>query len=222
MLFRSGSSADSQIRNQVQRQFKATDRDNNNYLDRMEVQRTLFAQTFDAIDEDGDGMLYERELLQYVGRREAAAGSRCVMSVGDEGRNLFQILDANRDGRLSPCELTAAAMRIREWDADKDERLLEGEIPSHYRVTFARAQPTIVGFPFAAPRAARTPSSAATANADGPTWFRRMDKNRDGDVSRREFLGPQSLFEKLDTNHDGLIDAGEAAARREGTAATGE
>lgn len=217
-----GSSSDSQIRMQMQRQFKAADRDNNNYLDRMEVQRTLFAQTFDAMDEDGDGMLYERELLQYAGRREAAAGSRCVMSVGDEGRNLFQILDVNRDGRLSPRELTAAARRIREWDTDKDERLTEGEIPSHYRVTFARAQPTIVGFPIATPRAARTSTGLAVDDGSGPAWFRRMDKNRDGDVSRREFLGSQSIFETLDTNRDGLIEVGEAAARREGTSATGE
>ena len=38
-----------------------------------------------------------------------------------------------------------------------------------------------------------------------------MDRNSDGDISRREFLGPRADFERLDGNHDGLIDAEEAA-----------
>jgi hypothetical protein len=39
-----------------------------------------------------------------------------------------------------------------------------------------------------------------------------MDRNKDGDVSRREFLGPRERFERLDRDRDGLIDADEAAA----------
>jgi hypothetical protein len=38
-----------------------------------------------------------------------------------------------------------------------------------------------------------------------------MDRNRDGDVSRREFLGPRAAFERLDADGDGLITAEEAA-----------
>jgi Ca2+-binding EF-hand superfamily protein len=37
-----------------------------------------------------------------------------------------------------------------------------------------------------------------------------MDKNRDGDVSRREFLGTREAFDRLDKNGDGLIDRREA------------
>jgi hypothetical protein len=39
-----------------------------------------------------------------------------------------------------------------------------------------------------------------------------MDRNRDGDVSSREFRGPKAQFERLDRDKDGLIDAAEAAA----------
>ena len=39
-----------------------------------------------------------------------------------------------------------------------------------------------------------------------------MDRNRDGDVSRREFLGPRDQFDRLDRDNDGLIDADEARA----------
>jgi Ca2+-binding EF-hand superfamily protein len=43
-----------------------------------------------------------------------------------------------------------------------------------------------------------------------PAWFTRMDSNRDGDVSAREFLGPIAVFKQIDRDGDGLIDANEA------------
>jgi hypothetical protein len=42
-----------------------------------------------------------------------------------------------------------------------------------------------------------------------------MDRNQDGDVSWKEFLGPRRAFEELDTDHDGLIDPKEAEKARE-------
>jgi EF hand len=44
----------------------------------------------------------------------------------------------------------------------------------------------------------------------GPLWFRKMDKNRDGDVSRREWLGSEEMFRQIDRDGDGLISAEEA------------
>ena len=46
----------------------------------------------------------------------------------------------------------------------------------------------------------------------GPDWFQKMDRNHDGDVSRREFLGPRDQFDRLDRDNDGLIDPDEARA----------
>ena len=37
-----------------------------------------------------------------------------------------------------------------------------------------------------------------------------MDRNRDGDVSRKEFLFGEELFRKIDTDGDGLISVEEA------------
>jgi hypothetical protein len=46
-----------------------------------------------------------------------------------------------------------------------------------------------------------------------------MDRNGDGDVSWKEFLGTREQFRRLDRDGDGLISAEEAeAAEREGTA----
>ena len=44
----------------------------------------------------------------------------------------------------------------------------------------------------------------------GPIWVQRMDRNMDGDLTWKEFLGPRPVFEELDADHDGLIDPVEA------------
>lgn len=46
----------------------------------------------------------------------------------------------------------------------------------------------------------------------GPIWFRKMDRNADGDVSKTEFVGPKDSFDAIDGNKDGLITLEEAEA----------
>jgi Ca2+-binding EF-hand superfamily protein len=49
--------------------------------------------------------------------------------------------------------------------------------------------------------------------ANAPAWFFKMDRNRDGEVSRREFPGPRAAFDRLDADRDGAIDAAEARSK---------
>ena len=44
----------------------------------------------------------------------------------------------------------------------------------------------------------------------GPGWFKLMDRNHDGDLSRREFFGRPADFDAADADHDGLLTPDEA------------
>jgi Ca2+-binding EF-hand superfamily protein len=196
-------------------QFKAADKDRNGYLEPAELaENPLARDTFALLDSDGDGKLFEAEALAWFDQRETSARSRVVLTISDQGRDLFEILDVNHDGRLSPRELAAAVHRFPLWDAEGDGELDAEEIPNHYRLAFGRGQSAL---PALAPGAATSAASggpALNAPPPGPSWFQKMDRNRDGEIAPREFLGAPALFKRLDSNSDGILDAAEAAAAR--------
>lgn len=193
--------------------FKSADADNNGYLERKETTRNpFFGQAFDSLDADGDGKLFESEVKTYIESREAAARSRTALTIQLQSNNFFNMLDTNQDGRLGLRELLEASRRASAWDRDGDAYIAADEVPQLYNLKVGREQPQLPGMVNVV-RARPTPTSAAPDLRRGPEWFRRMDKNRDGDVSRREFLGPRELFDRLDANHDGLVSADEAEGK---------
>ncbi|MCF6175275.1 MAG: sulfatase [Victivallaceae bacterium] len=52
--------------------------------------------------------------------------------------------------------------------------------------------------------------SSQQRNGDGSRFFSRMDKDKDGKVSKSEFTGPARRFSRLDKNSDGFIASDEA------------
>ena len=112
------------------RQFASADADQNGYLDEKEADRNgAFRTSFDQFDEDGDGKLYEEELKTVVDGRTTAARSRTRMDVRNRGRDLFQILDVDRNRSLGRRELARAIKRVELWDIDGDGEVSESEIP---------------------------------------------------------------------------------------------
>jgi Ca2+-binding EF-hand superfamily protein len=201
------------VKNSFTRAFKQADRDGNGYLEQDEVvNNRLFEDAFDRFDRDGDGKMFEEELLAVVTGRIVAALARTSMTAANRGKDLFEILDANRDRRVSHREFMGAQRRFDLWDADADGELAEQEVPELYQLVFDRAAPQFAGLNFAQAMPERT-TSATAAVPEGfgrPVWFEKMDRNRDGDVSRREFLGTAGQFRELDSNGNELIDLIEA------------
>src|SRR5262249_53543806 len=88
------------LKREYQAQFKAADTDNNGYLDMKEAEANpLFRNTFKLMDRDGDGKLFEKEMVAYldsVQEFQNRAAQCCVtLNVTDGGRGLFDLLDTN-------------------------------------------------------------------------------------------------------------------------------
>ncbi len=204
------------LRQQYQAQFKQLDSNNSESLDRGEAERNpLFRTAFKFMDRDGDGQLTEKELMAYLEKLEEFQGklmSSCVsLGLSDQGRGMFDLMDTSRDGRLSVRELRQTPKLLETLDRDGDGQLSRADIPRNYQLAVRRG-------PANPPNPVRNivvggggrPEPRPPEPTAGPVWFRKMDNNRDGDVSRREFLGTAEEFGKIDTDGDGLINAEEA------------
>src|SRR5581483_529362 len=95
---------------QLHRKYRAAllraDLDSNGYLDHKEaMQAPLYRNAFRLMDRDGDGKLFAKEVIAYLDTlkelQEAAMRSYASLAVRDQGRGLFDLLDNNKDGRLS-------------------------------------------------------------------------------------------------------------------------
>lgn len=193
-------------------EFRVQDRDHNGYLELAEFangpNQDEQKPRFDAIDADHDGKIFLEEVQQYRRHMTEIQPRMLLLHAENLERTLFGPLDVDGDGRLSRRELAGLAQRLPEWDADGDGKLIEAEIPQQYRLTLTSRESSPTNLPMR--------NMLQTANSENsptaPLWFRKMDRNRDGEISSREFLGTLELFEKTDTNADGAIDVLEAAA----------
>ena len=218
-----GNTAALAARHVVQQQFKAADANKDGYLEGKEMAainapQSPLAGLSEIIDRDGDGKVYLKELTAFADRQIESARSRLVMTTDDQGRAIFGIVDLDRDRQLGAREVMRTVERVMSWDGNGDGRVSADEIPYHFQVTIARSGlPGLTGEGVGTFAARSMAATSGAGRADGPDWFQKMDRNHDGDISRREFLGPRDQFDRLDRDNDGLIDADEATA---GAAAT--
>lgn len=192
-------------------EFLRADADKNKYLNEAEFAMVGLEGSFAQVDRNGDKMVVEEEILEHLALSDQLNESRIELLVSNENQGLFELLDINFDQRISPREFHAAVSTLQSRDKNQDGLVDSAELGNKYRLTVSLNKPKL----FQKNAAFLSPSNTAgrppRITTAGPTWFSRMDKNGDGDVSQREFLGPLATFQKLDTDHNGVIDPTEAA-----------
>jgi len=190
-------------------QLRAADVKGRGFVELSDLQTTqdevFLRSLFYRADRNGDGRLTEAELNRYLDLQERAADAFTTLWLADLGQDLFEVLDTNRDGALGVRELRDAWRHAAVWDRNHDGRIERSELPRQYQLTLMRAN----SFANRIMRGGYTMMQRQPP-ARGPLWFRKMDRNSDGDVSRREFLGTAEDFQRIDSDGDGLIDLQEA------------
>ncbi|QDT93680.1 EF-hand domain-containing protein [Gimesia algae] len=144
-------------------------------------------------DRDSDGKLSQQEIDRWLELQKQLIHGQLLISVY-YGGGLFELLDTNHDAGLSIRELRSAWQILDSASCTSENHADLTRVPNV--VLFVVSQ----GYP----------QSLARTSTPEVEWFRLMDRNRDGDVSRREFTGSPAAFDRLDQDHDGLISPDEA------------
>src|SRR5262249_3839556 len=112
------------------------------------------------------------------------------------------------DNRLGLRELRTASDRLASFDRDGDGQVNAAEIPHRFDWSLSQV-PIPLGFVVRG-NLTRMEIVRPRIPTQNPAWFQKLDRNQDGDLSPREFLGPRAEFRRLDADGDGLISASEA------------
>jgi Ca2+-binding EF-hand superfamily protein len=140
-----------------------------------------------------------------------AAGIARAQATAASLQDLFQKLDANKDGVVERSEVPPRGIPsfdrlLKAADKNKDGKLEADEMSA-----VAKSMPAggggAVGKGGGAAKAVMNLPPAFSPNP--LARFKAMDKNNDGKVSREEFTGRPMLFDRLDTNKNGFIDRDE-------------
>lgn len=194
-----------------QTNFARLDADKNGYVELGEVHARSTRAFVGGSDVNGDGRVYLKEIEAIGEVRYALSNTRVSVHVVTQGHDLFGILDQTGDGRLSLREMRTVGERIKPLDTNGDGKIAIAEVPLYLVMDFSRG--SFAGSPSARKHGFRhAMGSHAATEKKAPAWFIRLDRNGDGDVTLREWLGTKERFGQLDRNGDGFIEQAEAVA----------
>ena len=129
-------------------------------------------------------------------------------------RQTFEQLDANGDNVIEKGEVPEKARpafekMLKLGDSNKDGKLDAAEFRDLVQAMRAGA---------GAGAGAGAAGNLGVFSGDPMARFKAMDKNGDGKVSRDEFPGRPQMFERVDANKDGFLEASEVKALAASTA----
>jgi Ca2+-binding EF-hand superfamily protein len=184
--------------------FARLDADHSGLLEAGELQPLLTAVrlSLGEVDGNGDGKLSREECDQATKDSQPYSTVQAQAKVDRAADTLFAWLDQQRDGRLTARELRDAPRRLAELDRDGDGQVTPDEVPPRLTLVVSRGGGNLP--------ALAMPRQEPPLVRAGPAWMTAMDRNRDGEISPREFLGTREQFAQLDADGDGFISADEA------------
>ena len=194
------------VRQQMLNLFESADLQQRGYLESRDIETQKDVCLRGALayaDRDHNAQLSREELDAWLAMTGILMRGQILVTILDLGGGLFECLDRDHDGLLSLRELRTAASRLKELECVNDERLILARLPRTVHIAVSHGRPATL-----LPRPLRI----------GPSWFRAMDRNGDGDVSRLEWKAEPDFFKKCDQNQDGLLsaeEAGEVSTTRE-------
>ncbi|MGD9722884.1 MAG: hypothetical protein AB7O59_22230 [Pirellulales bacterium] len=193
-------------------EFARLDADKNSHLDAKELAAdgVLASMPLADVDANQDAQLTLEEFTQAIVTRPTYGEAQVQALLAETADPLFDWLDQRTDGRLTSRELAGATARLEELDANGDGMLGPNEIPDRVSCAIARGMGDMMGNRanrYMPMPAAESPTASATLR-----WHAAMDRNGDGEISRREFLGTPQQFAQMDANGDGFIGSDEVRA----------
>jgi Ca2+-binding EF-hand superfamily protein len=166
------------------------------------------------LDTNKDGKVSLAEFKEFYRRRGLAPLQ--LFSNSNRGTTdlvtttIYQRLDSNKDGKLSAEEMTRAESALQRFDLDENEILTAAELRPGGEDSN--------GFFFGGggmggPNAELGFLEIKPDTVDGVAGqvLRHYDKDKNGKLSQAESGFDKPLFDQLDTNHDGQLDAKELA-----------
>src|SRR5262245_44769670 len=167
---------------------------------------------FKDLDKDGDGRVSRAELEAYYFRSNIPL-VRTVPAFNPDpyaeaiNRELFDLLDKNKDGKITPEEVAAAEAWLDRFDLDEDECLSLAELVPTL-LTAQRAQVRGVN-PNVPPMIFARADMPAAKLAE--QFLTRYDADKDFHLSRAEIGLDPEAFAALDRDGNGKLDVPELA-----------
>ncbi len=146
------------------------------------------------VDRDHNHEASQQEIDRWLALQRRLIHGQLMISVY-YGGGLFELLDSNHDAGLSIRELRTAWQNLESASCISENLFEAALVPNVVFLIASQGYPTDL---------------ARKSSASELEWFRQMDRNADGDVSRREFTGSPAAFSRLDRDRDDLISAHEA------------
>ena len=196
---------DRRSQDQVKSVMRAGDANQDGYLEEEEFARVQpqVGVAWEGVDANGDGKVYAQEVELMLEQRGLARRNRVVVIADDQEDVLVSVLDVNCDGRIDGSEVAQAPTHLSLLDFDEDGQIQLHELPSSMMLGVVRGADR--------PNAAlAVPMVSVGRSESTPPWFGGMDRNGDGAIRWREFLGTRDQFQRLDRDGNSMVDVEEA------------